>query len=294
MYILLQFDKKICEYKVVFYNIFFQKKKNDFFTVKSSCLYRKLTLNLLSQTDQCENWALGERRADQFNEDSPLKLKPLTHSVTIVGFGVELCEKTQKKKKYWRVKNSWGENWGEAGFFRITRNKKDDDGNPAAHCGIGAYFSVATSCSQCQGAACQAVQDLGPERKTLTDRKRNPPINNDLEGNPATALAQYFPTTTAIKSRQPSGPNFGRKRRDLSSSYPPPNPYQAPKYKQEPALSPLPSCPADGTLRSETFFKVPIFEDGVHKKYCPFEEIGNTGKFVVYPDSSNCTQSDRP
>lgn len=54
----------------------------------------------------------------------------LNHAVLLMGYGVD--EATHLP--YWTIKNSWGEDWGESGYFRILRGRNE--------CGIGAYSVV--------------------------------------------------------------------------------------------------------------------------------------------------------
>jgi cathepsin F len=42
----------------------------------------------------------------------------INHSVTLVGYGT-----STSGYPFWIVKNSWGENWGEKGYFRILRGQ---------------------------------------------------------------------------------------------------------------------------------------------------------------------------
>ena len=54
----------------------------------------------------------------------------LNHAVLVTGFGLE------SNSPYWRVKNSWGEKWGEDGYFRIERG--------TGMCGINTEVTTST------------------------------------------------------------------------------------------------------------------------------------------------------
>lgn len=53
----------------------------------------------------------------------------LNHGVTVVGYGQEAAG----GDRYWIVKNSWGQGWGDGGYIRM---KKDVAGKPEGLCGI--------------------------------------------------------------------------------------------------------------------------------------------------------------
>lgn len=59
----------------------------------------------------------------------------LDHAVTAIGYGTET-----DGTKYWLVKNSWGETWGEGGYAKMQR----DVGAPEGLCGIAMKASYPT------------------------------------------------------------------------------------------------------------------------------------------------------
>lgn len=67
----------------------------------------------------------------------------LNHGVAIVGYGA-----TQDDTNYWIVKNSWGAEWGEKGYFRMQRGVDAEEGL----CGVamGASYPIKNSSTNTQ------------------------------------------------------------------------------------------------------------------------------------------------
>ncbi|KAK3425257.1 hypothetical protein EUGRSUZ_F02043 [Eucalyptus grandis] len=55
----------------------------------------------------------------------------LDHAVVVVGYG------TSEEGKFWKIRNSWGETWGEEGYMRIQRGGESSNGL----CGLASQAS---------------------------------------------------------------------------------------------------------------------------------------------------------
>jgi hypothetical protein len=81
--------------------------------------YGPIPIGIDSGSHQFELYRSGIIRAHHCGKD-------IDHAVLLVGY----------TKKYWILKNSWGAEWGESGYFRLERGTNA--------CGIATYASFAT------------------------------------------------------------------------------------------------------------------------------------------------------
>ena len=93
--------------------------------------------------EQKEPWGCepGELRDNSLNTKSQdargIQYQKLTHSTLVIGWGEE------NGKKYWKVRNSYGGNWGEGGCFKVRRGHNDFGGE-------GENSAIIPVCHDCQ------------------------------------------------------------------------------------------------------------------------------------------------
>ena len=60
------------------------------------------------------------------------------HAALIVGFGVDNFS-NPKCKNFWLLRNSWGPEWGEGGYFRLCKDTDDNTNRlPLGTCNLRA------------------------------------------------------------------------------------------------------------------------------------------------------------
>lgn len=114
-----------------------------------------------------------------FSEDS------LKHLVEIVDYGTDL--RTGEPIDFWVVKNSWGQGWGENGYFRIKRGGD----LLLSNCGIGFFYNVMLS------TALPTIVSVATDVSTcVATQIENPQNDNDVQS----AVEFAF---TALEGRVP-------------------------------------------------------------------------------------------
>ncbi|XP_032740820.1 cathepsin 7-like isoform X2 [Rattus rattus] len=83
-----------------------------------------IAVGIDAQHESFKKYAGGIYHEPNCKRDSP------NHSMLLVGFGYEGQE--SEGRKYWLVKNSYGEQWGEKGYMKIPRGQNN-------YCGIASY-----------------------------------------------------------------------------------------------------------------------------------------------------------
>jgi len=96
--------------------------------------YAVATVGPVSVAIDASHFSFQFYREGVYNE-AECSPQQLDHGVLVVGYGVD--EAHDQQRDYWIVKNSWSDRWGEEGYIKMSRNRKNQ-------CGIASMASFPT------------------------------------------------------------------------------------------------------------------------------------------------------
>mmetsp|Transcript_2559 Transcript_2559/g.5483 ORF Transcript_2559/g.5483 Transcript_2559/m.5483 type:complete len:498 (+) Transcript_2559:161-1654(+) len=81
---------------------------------------------------------MGMPGCQMLYDDQDTCLPDINHGILVIGYGTDDSATDADVKDFFRVKNSWGEQWGEDGYFRLARfdEDKEDPLESWGMCGI--------------------------------------------------------------------------------------------------------------------------------------------------------------
>lgn len=117
--------------------IYINGEYNDELHSRASDVYKK-ALHVSKPSD----WAdiIIEGYSASGGDPQPM---PAAHAVELVGWDIGFAGPKYGRIPYWIVKNSWGENWNDHGYFYIAMNDPD-----SSHPGLNAHLGLDVPISQ--------------------------------------------------------------------------------------------------------------------------------------------------
>eukprot|EP00347_Sterkiella_histriomuscorum_P004836 403358901 len=140
----------------------------DYSSRRRDCVYRPSTQNYFRNTGMIEEDGNKNERMKELVSERPISiamfasgmmqhykggvltedylkcssnLKEVNHGIVLVGYGkVKQGDRVRGVcKEYWIIRNSWGPNWGEEGFFRLCMDGAGSKKTPFGTCLVNKY-----------------------------------------------------------------------------------------------------------------------------------------------------------
>jgi len=113
------------QYKIARYRLT-SSRLNDCVGIIKTIKLRTVAIAITAGNDNFRFYSNGVINVCGTTEDF------VDHAVSLVGYYYD------EKRKYWKIKNSWGVNWGEAGYVRIDNSME----NVCSVCFLGSYAMI--------------------------------------------------------------------------------------------------------------------------------------------------------